>query len=88
MTQNCAEQAEPEITCREVAEWTSAYLDEHLHEPTKVRMAMHLVTCAGCRAYVDQIASVQKILRSLPVQAVEPALLGRLWQAYKTQRKD
>lgn len=87
MTEDQTGPAGPEMTCREVAERASAYLDEHLKEAIKVRMAGHLNTCAGCRAYVDQIASVQEILRSLPVPAVEPSQLERLRQAYETRRR-
>ncbi len=82
MTHDSPEPVAPEITCREVAEWTSAYLDEHLHDSAKVRMALHLATCAGCHTYVNQIDSVKKALGSLPVQVPEPAQRDRLRQAF------
>ena len=66
MVHDPPEQTASEITCREVAEWTSAYLDEHVNETSKVRMALHLATCAGCEAYVKQIASVRDMLGLLP----------------------
>ena len=87
MTEDQAAQAAPKITCREVAEWTSAYLDEHIQDAEKIRIVLHLVTCAGCRAYVDQMASVQRVLKSLPYPAAEPADLDQLRQAFEARRR-
>lgn len=62
-----------EITCREVAEWASAYLDEHVGEARKLQMALHLAACAGCGAYVGQIAAVRGLVRLLPPAVDSPA---------------
>jgi len=62
-----------EITCREVVEWTSAYLDEHAGEERKQQIALHLAACAGCGTYVKQIASVRDLVRLLPQAADSPA---------------
>jgi anti-sigma factor RsiW len=70
-----------EITCREVVAWTSAYLDEHVGDDRKQQIALHLAACAGCKAYVEQIAVVQNLVRLLP-QAVDlSAKSERLRQA-------
>ncbi len=66
MEHDSAEQLEAEITCREVVGWTSAYIDQHLDDAMNVRMALHLAACAGCEAYVRQIASVRDLLPLLP----------------------
>jgi anti-sigma factor RsiW len=62
-----------EITCREVVEWASAYLDEHVGEDRKQQIALHLAACAGCGAYVGQIASVRDLVRLLPHVLDAPA---------------
>lgn len=77
----------PEITCQEVAEWASAYLEEHLDDPAKIRMALHLSSCAGCEAYVAQIASVRNLLGLLPEGPVEPSHRDRLRQAFAARQK-
>jgi len=82
MALNPAEPSVPDITCREVAEWASAYLDAHADDATQVRMALHLAACADCEAYVKQIASVQRLLRMLSASAQEPAQRDRLRQAF------
>ena len=86
MALNPAEQSVPDITCREVAEWTSAYLDAHADDATQVRMALHLAACAGCDAYVLQMATVRDLLGRLPGTAVEPVLRDRLRQAFSARQ--
>lgn len=86
MALNPAEPSVPDITCREVAEWASAYLDAHADDATQVRMALHLAACAGCEAYVTQIAAVRDLLGRLPGPAVELTLRDRLRQAFSANR--
>lgn len=85
MTQGSDRQAVPEITCREVAEWTSAYIDAHMDEELKVRIALHLASCAGCEAYVKQIASVRNLLGLLPNAPETPTDPERLRQAFSAR---
>lgn len=82
MALNPTEQSVPDITCREVAEWASAYLDAHAHDAAHVRMALHLAACAGCEAYVKQIATVRDLLGRLPKADAVPAQRDRLRQAF------
>lgn len=70
MAHDASESVHEEITCREVVEWISAYLDAHVGEDRKQQIALHLANCAGCEAYVGQIASVRDLVRLLP-QAVD-----------------
>lgn len=86
MALNPAEQSVPDITCREVAEWTSAYLDAHGDDATNVRMVLHLAACAGCETYVKQIAFVRDMLGLLPGAGVELALRDRLRQAFSIRQ--
>lgn len=70
-----------EITCREVAEWTSAYLDAHVGEDRRQQIALHLAACAGCGAYVGQIASVRDLVRLLPRTLDSPSESEQVRQA-------
>lgn len=82
MAQDPAKQPARGITCREVAEWTSAYLDAHVDDAIRVRMALHLAVCAGCKTYVKQMASVRRLLGILPTLSQGPAQKDRLRQAF------
>mgnify|MGYP003385047924 CR=1 FL=1 len=87
MTERKTEEQAREITCQEVAEWTSAYLDAHAGEDRNVRIALHLASCAGCEAYVKQIASVRDLVGSLPETAMIPTLSDTVRQALAARRR-
>jgi len=75
-----------QITCQQVAAWASAYLDEHPADEEKVRIVFHLTACAGCDAYVKQIASVRRILEQLPKTAPDPGQRSRLRRAFVSRQ--
>jgi anti-sigma factor RsiW len=81
MEHEASKSVQKEITCREVVEWTSAYLDEHVGEDRKQQIALHLAACAGCEAYVKQIASVRDLVRLLPQAVDSPAESDQVRQA-------
>jgi predicted anti-sigma-YlaC factor YlaD len=64
------------LTCRDVAEWATDYLEDRLPALTTIRIGLHLTSCADCRSYVMQIGLVSSALRSLP--KVYPSPLNRL----------
>ena len=86
MADNSSEQAAPEITCREVAERVSACLDDHVDDLLQTRIVLHLAGCAGCEAYLKQIASIRDVLGLLPGAIVEPIRRGSLRKAFAARR--
>ena len=72
----------PEITCQEVAQWASAYLDEHVGDDRKRQIVLHLAICAGCETYVKQIATVRDAVGLLPKVDEQPSDPQRLRQAF------
>lgn len=76
----------PEITCQEVAEWTSAYLDAHAGEDRNARIALHVALCAGCEAYIRQIAAVRDLVGLLPGRVPDQAQRDRLREAFVTRQ--
>ncbi len=82
MAQEAEQPTLSEITCREIAQWASAYLDEHVGDERKRQIAMHLAICAGCETYVKQIAKVRDVVGLLPKTVEEPSNSHRLCQAF------
>ncbi|MFO0699027.1 MAG: zf-HC2 domain-containing protein [Nitrospira sp.] len=82
MAQEERDQVVPEITCQEVARWASAYLDDNAGDERKRQIVLHLAICAGCEAYVKQIATVREIVRVLPRTEDATLNIGRLQQAF------
>lgn len=54
------------LTCREVTERVSVYLDDRLPVMTKFRIGIHLASCVHCRTYVKQIGTVGEAVALLP----------------------
>ena len=76
-----------EITCQEIAQWASAYLDDHLEDERKRQIAVHLAICAGCETYVKQIATVRDLVGLLPKVIEQPFDSHRLRQAFAAQAR-
>jgi anti-sigma factor RsiW len=70
------------LTCSDVTERASEYLDDHLPILTKVRVSLHLSSCAHCHAYVKQIDLVSAAVRSLPEQYPSPSYRLRLREQF------
>jgi len=64
------------LTCRDAAERVTDYLEDQLPVFTKVRVGLHVASCADCCSYVVQIGLVSSALRSLP--KLYPAPVNRL----------
>ena len=64
------------LTCRDLTDRASKHLDDRIPILTKVRVGLHLASCAHCRAYVKQIDLVSTAIRSLP--KLYPSPLNRL----------
>jgi predicted anti-sigma-YlaC factor YlaD len=70
------------LTCRDVAEQATDYLENRLPVFTKIRVGLHVASCAGCRSYVVQIGRVSSALRSLPKLYPSPVNHLRLRQQF------
>ena len=60
------------LTCRYVTDRASEYLDDRLPILTKVRVGLHLASCAHCRTYVKQLMLVRDAVAFLPRQYPSP----------------
>ncbi|MGH7216902.1 MAG: zf-HC2 domain-containing protein [Nitrospiraceae bacterium] len=76
------------LTCRDVTDRASEYLDDRLPIMTKVRVGAHLAACAHCRAYIKQIDLVSSALRSLPKLYPSPLNRLRLSERFAAQHAD
>ena len=70
------------LTCRIVAEQASSYLEDQLPPFTRIRVRLHVRSCAHCRAYVAQIGLISSALRSLPRLYISPLNRLRLRQEF------
>jgi anti-sigma factor RsiW len=59
-----------QLTCQELVELLTDYLEAALDEPTVRRVEEHLALCDGCVTYVDQMNATVAALRRLPREPV------------------
>jgi predicted anti-sigma-YlaC factor YlaD len=67
----------PELTCRQLVELVTDYLEGALGGPATKRVDEHLESCQGCVTYVDQMNVVVAALGQLPAER-PPAKLERV----------
>jgi len=75
------------IDCQDVVELATDLLEGDLDAATAVRVDDHLLTCAGCAQYVDQMRRTAAALHALGrpehAEPVAPELRDRLMAAYR-----
>ena len=80
------------LTCRELVELVTEYLELVLPEDERQRFENHLHGCVGCQAYVQQIQQTRSLIGSLrdaelPLEQRNQLIeLFRRWQAAPEQQ--
>jgi anti-sigma factor RsiW len=72
-----------ELSCREVVEMVTDYLEDALPPEVRLWVELHLATCAGCGAYLDQMRETVRLLGTLSEEPLEPAVRVELVQAFR-----
>lgn len=75
--------SEPDLTCVEVVELVSDYLDGVLDPETHGRVEQHLQLCPGCRVYVEQVRETVRALGALPSDGLPDAAVSELTAAFR-----
>ena len=76
----------PRLTCREVVELLSDYLEDMLPAGERARVEAHLATCPDCMAYLEQLRTTIGALGRLREPDVPAPLLARLVAAFRGWR--
>lgn len=75
-----------ELTCRELVELVTDYLEDDLPAHERARFDAHLVECEGCRRYVEQMRATVRLTRTAgPPQELPPQMdaLRDAFRGYK-----
>jgi len=72
-----------ELTCAEVVELVTAYLDDALPPRDRERFEEHLVFCDGCDNYLDQMRRTISATGRLRETDFPPALQERLLETFR-----
>jgi anti-sigma factor RsiW len=72
-----------ELTCAQVVELVTAYLDDRLSPDDSERFEEHLAFCDGCSTYVGQMRATIAATGRLRQEDVPPAVQSRLVAAFR-----
>ena len=71
------------MSCRELVELVTDYLEGALPPPERVRFEAHLALCDGCEHYLEQMRSTIALVGSLSEESVRPEMQQRLLDAFR-----
>lgn len=71
------------LHCEQVVEMASDWMEGALSTADRVGLEVHLVTCAGCVAYIAQLKLSQQVLGRLDDEAPPPAIRRNLMDMFR-----
>lgn len=76
--------ASNELTCKELVELLTEYLEGVLPPMERHRFEEHLAGCQGCRNYLQQMRETIRLTGQLTEEAIEPQAKETLLQVFRT----
>ena len=76
-----------ELTCQELVEIVTAYLEGTLSAQERTRFEKHLVGCSGCRNYLDQMRRTIALVGSLPEETIPEEAKEELLHAFRSWKQ-
>lgn len=78
---------EDELTCKQLVELVTDYLEGALLPEERARFDAHLAGCRGCRAYLEQMRRTIRLLGTLPEESLSDDARERLLRAFRGWRQ-
>jgi anti-sigma factor RsiW len=75
-----------QLSCRELVELVTDYLEGALPEEERLRFERHIETCGGCKIYLEQIRLTIELLGHLPEDGLTPDAERELLEAFRGWR--
>ncbi len=72
-----------DLTCQELVELVTDYLDGALDERTADRFEQHVAVCPGCDTYVQQMKETVSLLGEIPVETLSDEAQATLLDAFR-----
>jgi len=76
--------AATEMTCQELVELVTEYLDGTLSESERSRFDAHVRTCSGCEAYIEQMRVTIRLLGKLSEESISAEARRDLLATFRT----
>jgi predicted anti-sigma-YlaC factor YlaD len=72
-----------DLTCREVVELVTDYLDGAMAPEDRIALEEHLVYCLGCDVYLEQMRETIRLTGTLREEDMSPEALDELLRAFR-----
>ncbi|MBI4278178.1 MAG: zf-HC2 domain-containing protein [Armatimonadetes bacterium] len=72
-----------ELTCQELVELVTEYLEGMLSPEERARFDAHLAICSGCRTYLEQFRQMIRTLGRLTEASVPPQARDELLMVFR-----
>ncbi|MGW1343402.1 anti-sigma factor family protein [Kribbella sp. NPDC002412] len=76
------------MTCAELVELVTAFLDGALDPEAEQRFVQHLASCDGCQTYVDQMRRTIAEVGQVEPESLSEQTRDRLLEAFRTFPRD
>jgi hypothetical protein len=76
-----------DLTCQEMVELVTDYLEGSLGWRARRRVAKHLRHCTACTRYVEQMRETLALLGTVPVDTISPEAQSALLDAFRDFRR-
>ena len=74
------------LTCREMVELVTDYLEGRLDGAERQRFEAHVAECDGCTRYIDQMRMTIDALGRIPPETISPEAEKELLDAFRDWR--
>jgi anti-sigma factor RsiW len=74
------------LTCRELVELVTDYLEGALDPGDRARFEEHVMTCPPCHAHIDQMRGTVAALGRVPEESLSPMAEADLLEAFRGWR--
>ena len=79
---------EAEVTCRDVVELLTDYLDDAIPAPDRARLDAHLDACDGCAAALEQLRETIRVSGTLTEEQVAQEQLEPVRRVFRAWRSE
>ncbi|MDQ4028921.1 MAG: zf-HC2 domain-containing protein [Actinomycetota bacterium] len=77
-----------ELSCRELVELVTDYLEGALPPPTREAFEEHLEICEGCRAYLQQMELTIQMVGALSEESIPAPAKAELLDAFRDWKRN
>ena len=76
-----------DMTCQELVELITEYLEATLPESERMRLEQHLTVCTGCRNYLEQMRQTIGTLGKLTEEAIPDSARDELLTLFRDWKR-